>query len=83
MKFLRTIAALTLVLACALVGSAYQKKTSPAEIQSTESSPQPQLVIESATHDFGELKAGTALRYAFKIKNTGKADLLIESVSPS
>ena len=42
----------------------------------------PLLVIDSFTHDFGEVKAGTALRYAFKIKNQGKADLLINSVSP-
>ena len=42
----------------------------------------PQLVIESFTHDFGEVKPGTVLRYAFKIKNQGKADLLINNVSP-
>jgi len=42
----------------------------------------PVLVIESLTHDFGEVKPGTALRYAFKVKNQGKADLLINNVSP-
>lgn len=83
MRILRSISVLTLVLACAFVGSAYQKQPKPAENQSTEAGPQPQLVIESLTHDFGELKSGTPLRYAFKVKNTGKADLVIESVSPS
>jgi len=39
-------------------------------------------MIESFTHDFGEVKAGTPLRYAFKIRNMGKADLLINSVAP-
>jgi hypothetical protein len=43
----------------------------------------PLLVIESMTHDFGEVKSGTPLRYAFKIKNEGKADLLINNVAPS
>jgi len=28
------------------------------------------------------VKAGTPLRFAFKIKNEGKADLLINGVSP-
>jgi len=39
-------------------------------------------VLEETTHDFGEVKAGTALRWSFKVKNTGKADLLINSVTP-
>ena len=82
MKFLRSISILTLVLAFAVSVSAYQKEPKPAEGQSTETGSQPRLVLESATHDFGELKSGTPLRYAFKIKNTGKADLVIESVSP-
>jgi hypothetical protein len=48
----------------------------------TESGPAPMLVIDSFTHDFGEVKAGTPLRYVFKVKNQGKADLLIHNVSP-
>jgi hypothetical protein len=43
---------------------------------------EPKLVIASFTHDFGEVKSGTPLEYAFVIKNTGKADLLIKSVAP-
>jgi len=42
----------------------------------------PAMVIDSYTHDFGEVKAGTPLRYAFKIKNEGKADLVINNVAP-
>ncbi|HEU4386533.1 MAG TPA: DUF1573 domain-containing protein, partial [Blastocatellia bacterium] len=34
-------------------------------------------------HDFGELKAGTPLKYSFVVKNTGDADLVINSVTPS
>ena len=44
--------------------------------------PAPMMVIDSTTHDFGEVKAGTPLRYAFKVKNTGNSDLLINNVSP-
>ncbi|MEK6300451.1 MAG: DUF1573 domain-containing protein [Acidobacteriota bacterium] len=83
MKFRRSIPLLAIVLACSLASSAQQKQPKLANSQSTETGPQPQLVIESLTHDFGELKSGTPLRYAFKVKNTGKADLVIESVSPS
>jgi hypothetical protein len=43
----------------------------------------PKMVIESFTHDFGEVKAGTPLRYTFKIKNEGKTDLSILNVAPS
>lgn len=83
MKFLRSISLLALILACAVAGSARQKQPNKATGPAAgENGPQPLLVIESVTHDFGELKSGTPLRYAFKIKNTGNADLLIESVSP-
>jgi hypothetical protein len=43
----------------------------------------PQIVVEAPTHDFGEVKTGTPLKWAFKIKNTGKADLIIQNVAPS
>ncbi|HWP42318.1 MAG TPA: hypothetical protein VNO14_03715 [Blastocatellia bacterium] len=42
----------------------------------------PKLAIASFTHDFGEVKPGAPLKYSFKIKNEGTADLLIKSVAP-
>lgn len=42
----------------------------------------PKLVIESPIHDFGEIKQGSPLRYTFKLKNEGTADLLIQNVQP-
>ncbi|HLG17923.1 MAG TPA: DUF1573 domain-containing protein [Blastocatellia bacterium] len=42
----------------------------------------PKLVIESYTHDFGEVKAGEPLSFQFKVRNAGAADLLIKSVTP-
>jgi hypothetical protein len=43
----------------------------------------PKLSIPSLEHSFGSVKAGTPLIYAFEIKNEGKVDLEIKSVSPS
>ena len=42
----------------------------------------PKFVIASMSHDFGEVKPGTPLKYSFTFKNHGKADLLIHSVTP-
>jgi hypothetical protein len=44
---------------------------------------QPKLSIPSLEHSFGSVKAGTPLTYSFQIKNEGKVDLEIKSVSPS
>ena len=44
---------------------------------------QPRLTIPSLEHSFGSVKAGTPLNYSFEIKNEGKVDLEIKSVSPS
>ena len=42
----------------------------------------PKLIIASFTHDFGDVKPGTALKYSFTFKNQGKSDLQILSVTP-
>lgn len=76
MKRIRIISALALALLFAMPAAA-QEKQAP-----NQSGDAPKLVVTEVTHDFGEVKAGTPLRYAFKIKNEGKADLLIQSVTP-
>jgi hypothetical protein len=77
MKFARIFSALALAIILASVAAAQQpQQPKPAEGA-------PKLVIESFTHDFGEVKAGTPLRYTFKVKNEGKSDLLIQNVAPS
>lgn len=84
MKIYKTILALALFALLAASAAAGQKPQQPNPPSGADASvgPAPILVIESLTHDFGEVKAGTPLRYAFKIKNQGKADLLINSVAP-
>ena len=83
MKPFKTISALAFVTLAVLTAAAHQKQT-PVQPNagSASSGAAPVLVIESFTHDFGEVKPGDPLRYAFKIKNEGKADLLINSVTP-
>jgi hypothetical protein len=43
----------------------------------------PKLVIASPEHSFGKVKPGAPLTHTFKIRNDGKADLEIKSVSPA
>ena len=75
MKFQMTIPALAVALFLG-PGAAGQEKKShdPPAV--------PKLLLESFSHDFGQVKAGTPLKFSFKIKNDGKSDLLIKSVNP-
>ena len=50
---------------------------------SAQDGAKPKLSLPSLEHSFGSVKAGTPLTYAFEIKNEGKVDLEIKSVSPS
>ena len=81
MKLIRTAYAVALALLL-VVAAIAQEKHQPNQTNGSPSSVAPLLVIESLTHDFGEVKAGTPLRYAFIVKNQGKADLLINNVAP-
>jgi len=83
MKFYRMISSFALVFLLALSAVAGQKQQPmPPSGADATVGPAPMMVIDSMTHDFGEVKAGTPLRYAFKVKNQGTSDLLINSVSP-
>jgi Protein of unknown function (DUF1573) len=75
MKWMKSIAALMMLLLAA--GAAIAQENPPKPNGGT-----PKLVIESPMHDFGEVKSGAPLRYAFKVKNEGTADLLIQNVQP-
>ena len=84
MKPIRTLLVVVLVAAFSISAAAFQNPTSPQQNGgSTDSSAVPILEMDSFTHDFGEVKPGTTLRYAFKVKNQGKADLVINNVAPS
>ncbi len=51
--------------------------------EGNEDKPMPKLVFEETTHDFGKIIRGEKLKYRFKFKNTGNADLIISKVSTS
>ena len=80
MKLSKTLPALLLALALT-VASFAQDKTSPNQAGDGNAGP-PKMVIDSVTHDFGEVIGGQPLRHTFKVKNTGKGVLKIESVVP-
>lgn len=81
MNIRKAISAIALFVLLVVPVAARQK--SPNQPNSGKASTAaPLMVIDSFTHDFGEVKAGSPLRYAFRIKNQGTADLLINSVSP-
>lgn len=82
MKLRMLVSAIAVCALLAMPAAALQTQSQPQTNGGTESSATPLMVIESFTHDFGEVKAGTPLRFAFKVKNQGKADLLINNVSP-
>lgn len=75
MKLQKSIAAIALALLFATAAAAQEKR-------SDEPPALPKLMLESFSHDFGPVKTGTPLKYTFKIRNAGKADLLIKSVNP-
>lgn len=77
MKLKRIFLALALSIGLAASAVAQQSQQPKADENP------PKLAIESFTHDFGELDSGTPLRYAFKIKNEGKSNLLIQNVAPA
>ena len=83
MKLCKTISAIALVALLVLAVGAQEKQ--PPNRPNGGRAPSgaaPLMVIDSFTHDFGEVKAGTPLRYIFKVKNQGKADLVINNVAP-
>jgi hypothetical protein len=80
MKLPSVFCALVLVIVVAALAPAQENRTDRGG--SGEDVPMPQLVVEELAHDFGEVKPGTPLRWAFKIKNVGTANLRIRDVQP-
>jgi len=76
MKLLAVVC--TVILGLALAASA-PAQTVP--IDPGTDGARPALVIDEFIHDFGQVRPGRPLRWAFKIRNVGNADLLILSVT--
>ncbi|MFD0792316.1 DUF1573 domain-containing protein [Mucilaginibacter litoreus] len=75
--FLSVIAAGLLFSACnqSSQGSA---KTAVADTASVSATNAPVMKFEKDTHDFGKIKEGEKVTYAFKFTNTGKSPLIIK-----
>jgi hypothetical protein len=54
------------------------EKLSPQELANA-----PKAVYENPTFNFGSLKEGQKIDYAFKLKNEGKSNLIIRNIKPS
>lgn len=70
---------IAVLLAVTVVVVAAQKKAA----NNSPETGQPKLAMDSFEHSFGTVKAGTPLKYTFKVKNDGKAPLAITNVSPA
>ncbi len=76
MKFkpINLIALLVFVLALS-ISSFAQDKAASQDV--------PKLFVDNTKHEFGKVKEGDEVKHVFKIKNDGKAELIIYNVSPA
>lgn len=70
-----------LVFALALSISAFAQDKPAAD--KTASQDVPKLFVDNTKHEFGKVKEGDEVKHVFKIKNDGKAELIIYNVSPA
>jgi uncharacterized cupredoxin-like copper-binding protein len=73
--FLCTIVAGMLMTAC---NSNSGTNAATADAGSASATNAPVVKFEKETHDFGKIKAGDKVTYAFKFTNTGKSPLIIK-----
>ena len=55
----------------------------PAAEAKKPDGPLPAMTFETVDHDFGTIKEGEVVEYTYVVKNTGQADLVIQSAQPS
>ncbi|MGL4208573.1 MAG: DUF1573 domain-containing protein [Candidatus Adiutrix sp.] len=80
-KILFFLAAIIFHLSLASYVNAQGAHTPWAESQLLAPLKAPRLFIEHPTFDAGDLAAGHRLNHTFMVKNTGEAELIIESIS--
>jgi hypothetical protein len=59
-------------------------ETSSTEMTTVAAAPSadaPVMVFEEESYDFGKIKQGESIQYAFKFKNTGKTPLIISNAT--
>ena len=80
-----------LALVCLLVAGCKQATSNEADVDLihnpmsangyNEGEQMPVITFDSENHDFGRLSAGESISYSFHFRNTGGADLVINSAS--
>ena len=60
-----------------------EDKEKPAEVVEDTPGEAPQIAAAETEYDFGKVKQGQDVEHVFKIRNEGKADLLIEKAKGS
>jgi len=76
--FLCTIVAGLLMTACNSNPGTHAAAATTADAGNTSATNAPVVKFEKETHDFGKIKAGDKVTYAFKFTNTGKSPLIIK-----
>lgn len=66
----------TLLAILALSAIAFAQENAP-------STGAPKLKLEASSHDFGRVAEGSQVKHVFKVRNEGKAELIIKNVSPA
>ena len=79
---LKTLNLITL-LVCALALTVAAFGQEKATTDKAASQDVPKLAVDDTKHEFGKVKEGDEIKHVFKIKNEGKADLIIYNVSPA
>jgi len=82
---------IAILFAASLNSCHYQEKQIPSDVVNIPNSASegasmddlPAITFEETTHDFGKVIQGEVVSFAFRFKNTGKADLVISNVSAS
>ena len=52
------------------------------KLSATDTDLLPKLVVDSTTHNYGEVIRGEKISHAFLIRNMGKGDLIIKKAKP-
>ncbi|TWR29463.1 DUF1573 domain-containing protein [Mucilaginibacter pallidiroseus] len=77
--FFSTIAACIFLAACRQPQAKQQAEaTTPAAETAAATANAPAMKFEKEMHDFGKIKEGESVTYAFKFTNTGKSPLIIQ-----
>ena len=77
------VAALTPIFALSITVGAVAQEKSQATEATQAAAAAPQLTLVEPIRDFGIVPKGQKLDWAFQVKNTGNADLVITSANPS